>query len=68
MQYLQFWSSIFESPILKSLFLLTIVGSFVTILLTVFFTFSWLKSDGFEGFEYSFDPKNKDAKTTAMTW
>ena len=66
--YLQYWSSIFESPILKAGLLFLVSNTIVFGLLAVYFIFTWLKSDGFTGFEWNLDPKNIDAVTTAMTW
>ena len=67
-QYLQYWSSIFESPILKASLLFLVSNTIFIGLLCVYFLFSWLKSDGFVGFEYNFLPEYQDDAVLPITW
>ena len=65
---LQYWSSIFESPLLKAGLLFSISNTTICSILLVYFIFTWLKNSGFEGFEYNNDPKNIDTIIAPMSW
>ena len=66
--YLQYWSAIFESPLLKAGLLFSISSTCISGLMLIYFIFTWLKNSGFEGFDYNKDPKNNDETIAAISW
>ena len=66
--YLEYWSAIFESPMIKAALLFFVSNAVFCFLIAVFLFLSYLKGEGFEGFEWNMLDKNKDAVTKAMQW
>ena len=66
--YLEYWSAIFESPMIKAALLFFVSNSVFSLLIGIFFFLSYLKGEGFEGFEWNLMDKNKDETVSAMTW
>ena len=60
---LQYWSAIFESPLVKAGFFFSVSNTIFMAILLIFFVFSELKANGFEGYAYSKDPANIDMNT-----
>ena len=69
-QYLEYWSAMFDSPLVRATLLFFISNTVISFLGCWYFLYTWLKNSGFEGFEYSQLAQNKDPDgiTQKMEW
>ena len=65
--YLEYWSALFESPMIKAALLFFTSNLVFSVLVAVAFFFSYLKGEGFEGFDWNKLPKNKET-VIPMKW
>ena len=66
--YLQYWSALLESPWIKASLLFMTANTMFTILATIFFFESWLKGEGFEGWDFNTYAKNKDSVVAGVNF
>ena len=59
--YLQYWSAIFDFPLIKAGLLFSVFATVIGALACIIFVFNWMKNDGFAGFDWNSDPHNIDA-------
>ena len=66
--YLQYWSALFEHPWLKSALLFSVFLTVISLFGLVYFTMTYLKHTGFEGFDWNKKPANIDSTDPVMSW
>ena len=66
--YLQYWSAIFENPWVKSTLLLSLFMTVLSLFGSVYFCWTYLKKEGFEGFDWNTEPHNIDQTYKPMEW